>query len=157
MPYHYVSQGNTIPLDRSPSCVIKALETLNSVVACLDNQLLQMPFNEALSICYLMGQKLNYHSDDEKGLGEVVASISLGNRAAMDFRPYTSTGHGARCLRLQLRHGDIVVMRGRSIQEAFQHRVIPEGFRISITARQIHSDHLGKNEASNTAVQSHAL
>lgn len=79
---------------------------MNEKVALVhDRQYTGMPFNEALSICYLEGMKMQYHSDAESGLGDVVASLSLGSAAIMDFRPYYgSRSHGKRQLRLELRH-----------------------------------------------------
>ncbi|KAG8911053.1 hypothetical protein FRC01_005962, partial [Tulasnella sp. 417] len=147
MPYHYVSEATTVSLDDSPSCVAQALDLINHKAALVqDPSLDDMPFNEALSICYLEGQRMNYHSDAEPGLGDIVASLSLGNPASMDFRLYSMAWRGNRELSIELRHGDVVIMQGRRIQELYQHRVTPIGLRIGITARQIYPHHLKPRE-----------
>ncbi|KIO32279.1 hypothetical protein M407DRAFT_112278 [Tulasnella calospora MUT 4182] len=105
MPYHYVSEATTVSLEDSPPCVAQALELINHKAALVqDPSLDEMPFNEALSICYLEGQRMNYHSDAEPGLGDVVASLSLGNPASMDFRLYSGAWRGTRELSIELRH-----------------------------------------------------
>lgn len=65
---------------------------------------------------------MNYHDDGERGLGSVVASISLGADATMSFRRKEKkskkkrndsepTPRGCKIsLRLKLRHGDICIM-----------------------------------------------
>jgi alkylated DNA repair dioxygenase AlkB len=42
--------------------------------------------NEVLSAAYLEEQKMTFHSDDEKGLGPIVAALSLGSPAVMQYR-----------------------------------------------------------------------
>ncbi|KAG8906656.1 hypothetical protein FRB99_006357 [Tulasnella sp. 403] len=105
MPYHYLSEAATVSLDESPPCVSKALKLINAKASLVDHASLStMPFNEALSICYFDGQKMNYHSDNERGLGGVIASLSLGHSASMDFRTYSTRSHGKRELRIELCH-----------------------------------------------------
>jgi hypothetical protein len=48
--------------------------------------------NEVLSAAYLDEQKMSFHSDDEKGLGSIIAALSLGSSATMRFRPKLSKG-----------------------------------------------------------------
>ncbi|KAF8332831.1 uncharacterized protein EI90DRAFT_3054577 [Cantharellus anzutake] len=58
-------------------------------------------FNEILSIAYMEDMKMSFHSDDEYGLRDIVASLSMGAPARMSFRPKgTSVANFA----LELRH-----------------------------------------------------
>ncbi|KAG9037093.1 hypothetical protein FRB95_006948 [Tulasnella sp. JGI-2019a] len=138
--YHFVAEAETIPFTASAECVNRALAMIDTKAALVCRKdLKKFPFNELLSICYLEGQHINYHSDDEAGLGDVIASLSLGQDADMDFRIQSSVPRVGRLLRITLRHGDVVVMHGRKIQDRYQHKVTPEGFRIGVTARQIYT------------------
>ncbi|GJJ06387.1 hypothetical protein Clacol_000578 [Clathrus columnatus] len=106
-------------------------------------------FNEVLSAAYMEEQKMEYHSDGEKDLGPIVASLSLGSPAIMKFRPVPSKWmptdgqmkEGRKTppviIELTLRHGDALVMEGAEIQEYYQHAVHPCGFRIAATARRV--------------------
>lgn len=74
------------------------------------------------------------HSDGEKDLGPIVASLSLGSPAIMKFRPVPSKWmsddgqlkEGRKTppvvIELTLRHGDTLVMEGAEIQEYYQVR-----------------------------------
>ncbi|KAH7888686.1 hypothetical protein F5I97DRAFT_1925224 [Phlebopus sp. FC_14] len=101
------------------------------------------PFNEILSAAYMERQKMSFHSDSEKGLGPVVASLSLGSAAAMHFRRHVSgqkhKNMSQNALTLILRHGDVLIMEGEGVQEYYEHTVIPMNFRIAATARCIGS------------------
>ena len=52
-------------------------------------------FNQVLSVAYMEGMGMNYHSDGEVGLNDVVASLSLGSPARMSFRLRNKPGKGA--------------------------------------------------------------
>ncbi|KAI8847825.1 hypothetical protein BC829DRAFT_230181 [Chytridium lagenaria] len=43
-------------------------------------------FNEMLILGYFDGQRMNFHSDDEPGVGPAIATMSLGATATMEFR-----------------------------------------------------------------------
>src|SRR5439155_24678245 len=43
-------------------------------------------FNEMLSAIYMEGQRMSWHDDGEKGVGPVIAALSLGSDAEMKFR-----------------------------------------------------------------------
>jgi alkylated DNA repair dioxygenase AlkB len=72
------------------------------------------------------------HSDGEKDLGPVVASLSLGSPALMRFRPVPGKYSPPEAtdtirrktppiaLTLTLRHGDVLIMDGAEIQEYYQ-------------------------------------
>jgi hypothetical protein len=121
-------------------------------------------FNEVLSAAYMERQKmavrfflyktrccytrlsLQFHSDSEQGLGEVVGSLSLGSPALMHFRPLSRfderTKGGSRIvLTFLLRHvsathtcdwlctdsvpqGDIVIMQGKGVQTFYEYAVL---------------------------------
>lgn len=75
-----------------------------------------------------------FHSDAEKGLGPIVAGLSLGSPAKMIFRvrkkyfdssTLPMTGKRPRknsphALTLFLQHGDICVMEGAAIQDRYE-------------------------------------
>ncbi|KAJ7503474.1 hypothetical protein B0H11DRAFT_2222756 [Mycena galericulata] len=133
--YRYISgSSKTVPFDEAPSAVIDAHRLIcNRVEAALQKNI---NFNEVLSVAYLdKNQKMAYHSDDEMGLGPVVA----GAPALMHFRPVAKPTAGrqhGRVLSILLQHGSILVMEGSEVQEDYQHTV-PLGFRIAATARHI--------------------
>ncbi|WWD16674.1 hypothetical protein CI109_101104 [Kwoniella shandongensis] len=148
--YKYNVDTVSFPFENSPSCVIHALDLITKRVESVLGE--QVPFNECLSVMYREGQKMSWHDDGEQGLGPVVASLSLGSPAIMSFRrkqPRIEPNRGfytgfssARvsppiALSITLSHGDIMIMQGREIQKTFDHRVIPQGFRIAATARTI--------------------
>jgi 2OG-Fe(II) oxygenase superfamily len=51
-------------------------------------------FNQVLSVAYMEGMGMKFHSDGEVGLGDVVASLSLGSPARMSFRLRSKPGKG---------------------------------------------------------------
>ncbi|KAL4078381.1 hypothetical protein V8B97DRAFT_1865931 [Scleroderma yunnanense] len=141
-PYQYVGgTENTVPFTEAPDCVRRALDMIKER-AYLGIEL-NVPFNEVLSAAYLERQKMSFHSDGEKGLGPIIASLSLGSAALMHFRPHAS----AECpvqqrqiaMSLILRHGDVLIMEGHDVQIHYEHTVIPSNFRIAATARCINS------------------
>ena len=105
-------------------------------------------FNEILSAAYMSDQKMEcmsdispmrllkfgaVHSDGEKDLGPIIASLSLGLPATMRFRPVPSRWYSDEevvegvirksppiVLTLTLRHGDVLIMEGAKIQEYYQ-------------------------------------
>jgi alkylated DNA repair dioxygenase AlkB len=78
------------------------------------------------------GQKIAFHDDGEKDVGAVVATLSLGSDAVMDFRrkrgkkdgpQLRATGRMGRvCLRFTLRHADVLVMQGADVQRFYEVR-----------------------------------
>ncbi|KAK8861420.1 hypothetical protein IAR55_002239 [Kwoniella newhampshirensis] len=150
--YKYNVDVVSLSFEDSPSCVIHALDLITKRVESVLRE--KVPFNECLSVMYREGQKMSWHDDGERGLGPVVASLSLGSPAIMSFRRKQARvepnqGYyigrataSARvsppvALSITLSHGDIMIMQGREIQKRFDHRVIPQGFRIAATARTI--------------------
>ncbi len=63
-------------------------------------------FNEVLSVAYMEDMRMSYHSDDEVGLRDLVASLSMGAPARMSFR---HRGTKDRRLALELRHVSLIL------------------------------------------------
>ncbi|KZP05944.1 hypothetical protein FIBSPDRAFT_765177 [Athelia psychrophila] len=139
-PYQYVGgTDNTVPFSDTAEAVNNALELIRTRAEAALNR--RPDFNEILSAAYMEQQKMAFHSDSERGLGPVVASLSLGSAAHMHFRPHVKLEEGREnALSLVLRHGDVVVMEGAEVQECYEHTVIPFNFRIAATARWIGGD-----------------
>ncbi|KAJ7671314.1 hypothetical protein DFH06DRAFT_980766, partial [Mycena polygramma] len=145
--YKYVAgTGQTVPLDEAPGAVVDARRLIETrLKAALG---MEHAFNEFLSVAYLEKQAMAYHSDDEKGLGPVIAGLSLGQwivRVNNCANALTGTyrfpcGHA-------LQNGDILVMEGAGVQKNFKHTVEPINFRIAVTARYISP---GKHDGAAT-------
>ncbi|KAJ5833593.1 hypothetical protein N7474_001904 [Penicillium riverlandense] len=59
----------------------------------------------------------------------------------------TAGGEAPPRMRLELHHGDLVVMHGENLQSYFEHAVVPENkMRFALTARYIKPDHVNENE-----------
>jgi len=168
-PYKYATHTSTTSFEDSPDSVVKALklieDTTNKVlniesISRGQGVIQHTPFNEILSVAYFNeNQKMNYHSDSERGLGNVVASLSMGSPAVMSFRkrtarlqPASSKAEGIEAcagtkdtrfalVTIVLQHGDVLIMQGPQLQDVYEHRVQPKGFRIAATARHITDSH----------------
>ncbi|KAF8813860.1 hypothetical protein BYT27DRAFT_7334882 [Phlegmacium glaucopus] len=143
-PYQYVGgAANTVPFENAPGAVVKARALIQKRI----QQALEthVEFNEVLSAAYMERQKMAFHSDNEIGLGPVVAGLSLGSPALMHFRIHAKHDllreQKGNLLSFVLRHGDVLVMDGAGVQEYYEHTVIPNNFRIAATARQINPEH----------------
>lgn len=106
-----------------------------------------LAFNGVLLNYYRNGDdKIGFHADDEKELGETpfIASLSLGGRRRFLLRPKGKDGHGkgtkADEIVIPLDNGTLVVMYGRC-QKEWVHAVPPEPqgaeARINLTLRQV--------------------
>ncbi|PWW78946.1 hypothetical protein C7212DRAFT_350198 [Tuber magnatum] len=82
-PYKFIVDVNSLPFNDSPPVVLKALRLIHQRVQLIHPE---AQFNEVLNVGYFEKQKMDYHDDGEEGLGETVASISLGGSARMKFR-----------------------------------------------------------------------
>ncbi|KAJ6461273.1 hypothetical protein C8R47DRAFT_109578 [Mycena vitilis] len=136
--YKYVAgTGQTVPLDEAPGAVVHARRLIEARVKATLG--MDHAFNEFLSVAYLEKQAMAYHSDDEKGLGPVIAGLSLGSPAVMQFRTSVKPALGQHRAQLSilLQHGDILVMEGAGVQKNYKHTVEPINFRIAVTARYI--------------------
>ncbi|KAJ7486476.1 hypothetical protein FB451DRAFT_1026883 [Mycena latifolia] len=124
--YHYVGgTDNTVPFDRALAAVIQVRELIEKRVL----EALGAPhkFNEVLSAAYMEQQKKwsSFHRDSERGLGPVVAGLSMGSPALMHFRllsKYTPRDEQrANAMTVVIRHGDVLVMEGAGVQDFYEY------------------------------------
>ncbi|KAG6887699.1 hypothetical protein C0995_013399 [Termitomyces sp. Mi166 len=116
--------ANTVPFSETSSAVTKARDLITLRI----HQALGIDseFNEVLSAAYMERQKMAFHSDSERGLGPVVAGLSLGSPALMQFRVHhkylreEGFENNSTVLTVVLRHGDILVMDGAGIQIRYE-------------------------------------
>ncbi|KIN92765.1 hypothetical protein M404DRAFT_36739 [Pisolithus tinctorius Marx 270] len=118
-PYKYVGgTSNTVPLSETLDCIREALDLIKQRAHLVVNPGTQ--FNEVLTATYLEGQKMSYHSDDEKRLGPIIASLSLGSPATMHFRRCAMSANRKEiALSLIIRHGDVLIMEGHDVQSDY--------------------------------------
>ncbi|MBW0524539.1 hypothetical protein O181_064254 [Austropuccinia psidii MF-1] len=152
-PYKYCVEVESKPWETAKRPIVEALGQLNHFVDLLNTDaphligdILPQEFNELLSCCYFPGTGMNFHSDDEIGVGPLIGSLSLGSAALMKFKmkaPAQSsnlTNYNSRdlvVLELLLKHGDMVLQYGFNLQRKFRHSIKTDGFRIAATARKI--------------------
>ncbi|KAJ3283271.1 hypothetical protein HDU79_009203 [Rhizoclosmatium sp. JEL0117] len=77
--YRYASDQPASRFEDAPSPVQSAFQHLQNLIP-------NLHINELLILGYLKGQKMNFHTDDEMGLGPTVVSWSFGSPAQMWFR-----------------------------------------------------------------------
>jgi len=90
----------TLPFDQCPRCVLHALELVSARAAMMLDE--RPVFNELLTAAYMEKQAMGFHTDGERGLGPIVASLSMGSAAVMKFR--TLEDRKTIVLSLVLRH-----------------------------------------------------
>ena len=90
----------TLPFDQCPPCVLRALELVRARAAMMLDE--PPSFNELLTAAYMEKQAMGFHTDGERGLGPIVASLSMGSPAIMKFR--TLEDRKTIVLSLVLRH-----------------------------------------------------
>ncbi|KAH0424541.1 hypothetical protein CcaCcLH18_11501 [Colletotrichum camelliae] len=116
-------------------------------------------FNEVLSLGYMEQDRISFHDDGEDTLGPTVATLSLGSPAQMLFR-YKKKYLGVTkdclpCLKFPVRHGDMVVMHGTRIHQAYEHSVDPKGMRrFALTSRNIVLDLLSEEKRADAIQKS---
>lgn len=89
MPYKFVASGDSRSFEDAPWPIRETRSRLNWAAKLIVGEAdfsSDLGFNELLSIGYFGGQNIKYHDDGESGLGETVASLSLGYAADMSFR-----------------------------------------------------------------------
>ncbi|KAG9683324.1 hypothetical protein KCU95_g11688, partial [Aureobasidium melanogenum] len=100
MPYKFIAAGDSLPFTDAPWPVTEAVSRLNWAdrITSRDTDKDKEKFNELYLVAYLQDQSMNYHDDGEKGLGSTVATLSLGGRAEMGFRPKSFFFHGMKSI-----------------------------------------------------------
>ncbi|KXN90984.1 hypothetical protein AN958_03051 [Leucoagaricus sp. SymC.cos] len=141
-PQYVGGTENTLPFDKVPV----AGNARNLIQKRIKQALgMDASFNEVLSAAYMERQKMAFHTDDEIGLGPLVAGLSLGSPALMHFRPLArQIPEGVQrsiAISFVLRHGDVLAMDGAGVQQFYEHTVVPSNFRIAATARFINPNH----------------
>jgi hypothetical protein len=98
MPYKFVAAGQSVSFGLAPWTVTEAVARMNWADRVTSGTSIedQQKFNELYLVGYLQNQSMNYHDDGESGLGSTVATLSLGCRAEMGFRPKFQHYHGLR-------------------------------------------------------------
>ncbi|RUS33203.1 hypothetical protein BC938DRAFT_472653 [Jimgerdemannia flammicorona] len=82
-PYKHAVRVETAPLDQAPFAVRRALQIVHNTSRLINPE---YEFNEVLSIAYMEGQRMSWHNDGEKDVGEIIASLSMGSDAELWFR-----------------------------------------------------------------------
>lgn len=125
LPTHslqYVGAADkTLPFDECPPCVLRALELVRARAAMMSGE--PPAFNELLTAAYMEKQSMGFHTDGERGLGPIVASLSMGSPAIMKFR--TLEDRKTIVLSLVLRHVCLFIFNyaGQSLTWAYIGRV----------------------------------
>ncbi|CAE6482338.1 unnamed protein product [Rhizoctonia solani] len=159
-PYKYIAEAISTPFECCPKSVVEARGYMQYLCEPVLGKVVD--FNEVLSVAYAEGQEMNFHSDDEPGLGPVIAGLTLGSHAEMLFRYHIArkknlvykngpfrpsearTGDdldsNERVLQIILSHGDLLIMDGTEIQKQYEHAVFvrdTDMVRFAATARWI--------------------
>ncbi|KAF9879398.1 hypothetical protein CkaCkLH20_02941 [Colletotrichum karsti] len=178
-PYKFAVDVATKSFNEAPESIIAALKRLRwagrvsveNMNNALEDENLDVvrdsvsdrfvDFNELLFIGYMEDDRIGYHDDGESTLGPTVATLSLGSPAQMMFRcksryvGQNPTGMDPVVLKLPLRHGDMVVMHGTRIHQAYEHAVNPKGRRrFALTSRYIVPETLDASARAEAAKKS---
>ncbi|GKT42462.1 uncharacterized protein ColSpa_02643 [Colletotrichum spaethianum] len=182
-PYKFAVNVHSKPFSEAPDSVIGALKRMQwagqTSVAITNDAMdayAQLPdysemarcatltedfadFNELLSIGYMEEDKISYHDDGEDTLGPTVATLSLGSPALMTFKMKKAyAGKEKKALQLTIFHGDLVVMHGTRIHQAYLHEVVPKGKRrFALTCRKIVLENIEDDDIRAEAVQNSML
>lgn len=100
-----------MPFDQCPPCVLRALELVRNRATMMLGE--RPAFNELLTAAYMEKQAMGFHTDGERGLGPIVASLSMGSPAIMKFR--TLEDRKTVVLSLVLRHVRLFVSNYETI------------------------------------------
>ncbi|EFQ26605.1 uncharacterized protein GLRG_02425 [Colletotrichum graminicola M1.001] len=157
-PYKFAVNVHSRPFSEAPDSLIGALKRMQwagqkSVDMTSDTDFVD--FNELLSIGYMEEDKISYHDDGEDTLGPTVATLSLGSPSLMSFKMKKSyAGKDKKVLQLTMFHGDLVVMHGTRIHQAYLHKVVPKGKRrFALTCRKIVLENIKDDDVRAEAVQ----
>ncbi len=119
----------------------QSLEALNQIQFRIEQQI-NAKFNGVLVNFYRNGSdRMGWHSDDEKELGEnpVIASLNIGATRRFDFKHKVDK---SKKFSIELENGSLLVMKG-TIQYNWLHQLPAQkkiaGERINLTFRKIYS------------------
>ncbi|KAG8742833.1 hypothetical protein FRC10_000879 [Ceratobasidium sp. 414] len=173
----YVAEAVSTPFEECPDSVKSAVKHITYLCGGVLEGTTE--FNELLSVAYAEGQEMNFHSDDEPGLGSVVAGLTLGSSAEMVFRhniaikknliykngPYRASESRTgqiialgknRWLTPSPPQGDLLIMNGTEIQKQFEHAVFirdSDLLRFAATARHIDATNVNNTGTSPSGSQ----
>ncbi|KAI5474377.1 Calcium ATPase, partial [Pseudohyphozyma bogoriensis] len=127
--YRHVVDVRSLPFEESPPVLASVCSHLSRAAKAV-TRASDIEFNELLTVAYLQGGKMNFHDDGERGLGPVVATLSLGSQASMAFRKkkfrapegseLQSTPPSPPLLTITLLHGDVAIMEGADVQSYYE-------------------------------------
>jgi hypothetical protein len=72
-PQYVGGADRTLPFDRCPPCVTRALSLIQDRASLVLGKRPQ--FNELLNAAYMEKQSMGFHTDNERGLGATVSSL----------------------------------------------------------------------------------
>ncbi|KAI5208900.1 hypothetical protein AUEXF2481DRAFT_6368 [Aureobasidium subglaciale EXF-2481] len=112
MPYKFIAAGDSLPFTAAPWPVTEAVSRLNWADRMTSGDAIKdkEKFNELYLVAYLQDQSMNYHDDGEKGLGSTVATLSLGGRADMGFKPKSPFYHGMKTIHYNKKRMTVMTM-----------------------------------------------
>ncbi|KAH7390120.1 hypothetical protein BKA64DRAFT_747262 [Cadophora sp. MPI-SDFR-AT-0126] len=167
--YKFIVRTESQSFSTAPEAILRVLKrcTWASEQAVKDNGGLYEVPNELLALGYTQSGEMGWHDDGEKTVGQTVASLSLGGRSTMHFRPkakttlfgpYKARGVKSPVLQFTLEHGDMMVMHGSKIQELYEHCVYSYGKRrYALTCRTMIFDNMVTEEEKQHAMEAGAI
>ncbi|GAB1207080.1 hypothetical protein APSETT445_005787 [Aspergillus pseudonomiae] len=90
--------------------------------------------------CLFQPQRQAWKTEFEDG---VITQAKYDKRRNEFFKRNRTRGEAKPCIKLDLHHGDMVVMHGENLQRYYEHEVVPDNkLRFALTARHIKADHV---------------
>ncbi|PVH86365.1 hypothetical protein DL98DRAFT_650378 [Cadophora sp. DSE1049] len=163
--YKFIVRTESQSFSTAPEAILRVLKRCTWASEQAVNQhggLYEVP-NELLALGYTQSGEMGWHDDGEKTVGQTVASLSLGGRSTMHFRPKARTtlfgppkakGVKSPVLQFTLEHGDMMVMHGCEIQKLYEHCVYSYGKRrYALTCRTMIFDKMVTEEEKQHAME----
>lgn len=161
---YVASTRDTTPFHKAEKPVKDALALIEDRRAWVCGNFSEGYFNEILSAGYMENQKMNvrffsftasdksdhlqFHSDDEVGLGAVVASLSLGSPCVFEFRKLHRETRETTCLKFVLHHVSEVIVSFLITEELRGGRVGHGGIVQWLDGDSIYNDFLSGSRDS---------
>ncbi|KNG82901.1 hypothetical protein ANOM_008179 [Aspergillus nomiae NRRL 13137] len=90
--------------------------------------------------CLFQPQRQAWKTEFEDG---VITQAKYDKCRNEFFKRNRARGEAKPCIKLDLHHGDMVVMHGENLQRYYEHEVVPDNkLRFALTARHIKADHV---------------